>query len=307
MRGHIVKLVPLAASAKLGRQLLLFKKNSPALMFGAGVAGAVTATVLACKATLKVEEVLADAEKEQAKMDEAMTSFPDRYTENHRARDLKLLRIQTAVKLGRLYAPSIGVGLLSVGLLTGSHVTLTRRNAALTAAYAVLDRGFNEYRDRVRAELGEDKDKEFRYGVDYKEIVEEGEHGHEVKTIKKIGPQLGGRSIYARPFDKNNRKWSNHHMDNRMFIQTQQQWANDRLRAHGWLTLNDVYDSLGLERTKEGTVVGWVKNGKNGDGYVTFGLEDNTEPVYAFMEGDEKSIWLDFNVDGVIYDQIDRV
>lgn len=302
MRGHIVKLVPTTLSAKMGRQILLVKKNSPALMFGLGVASAVGATVLACRATLRVDEIITEAEKDRIKMEEAVLRFPDRYTEEHRRSDMHFVRVKTAVKIGKLYAPAAGLGLVSVGLLTGSHITLTRRNAAVVAAYSVLERGFNEYRERVRNELGADKDREFRYGSKIKEIVEEGEHGHEVKSVKKIDVP-GGMSIYARPFDKLNRHWSPHHFDNRAFIELQQQFANDRLRARGHVMLNDVYDSLGMERTPEGCVVGWVrKNRKNGnDGYVSFGVNFDTPEAYNFMIGDENAIWLDFNVDGMVY------
>jgi hypothetical protein len=63
--------------------------------------------------------------------------------------------------------------------------------------------------------------------------------------------------------------------------------------------LNDVYDLLGMDRTPAGAVVGWVKG--HGDGYITFMLDDNKREVYDFFEGNEKSVWLDFNVDGVVY------
>lgn len=307
MRGHIVKFVPTAVSVKLGRQILLAKKNSPVLMFGAGVATAVASTVFACKATLKFEELVTEAESDKNQMREMALKQPERYSKKDLDRDMHLMRVQTAVKVSRLYAPAVGLGLLSLGLLTGSHVTLTRRNAAITAAYAALDKGFREYRARVVNELGEDRDKEFRYGSKIKEIVEEGEHGHEVKSVKHIAAH--GYSIYARPFDKDNKHWSPHHFDNRMFIQTQQTWANDRLNAYGFLLLNDVYQSLGMDRTTPGSVVGWVKkkNLTGGDGYISFGLEDDTEGIHSFMVGDEKSIWLDFNVDGPVYELIDKI
>lgn len=299
-----MKYVPNAVSVRFARQVLLVKKNSPAIMFGAGLAGAVTATVMACQATLKVENLVSEAEKRRVEIDTGMTRFPDRYTDKDRQRDLAKTRVLLARDLTKLYAPAVGVGLVSVALLTGSHVALTKRNAALTAAYAVLDRGFNEYRERVRKELGEDKDREFRYGTVAKEIVEEGEHGHEVKTVQRIAAH--GKSIYARPFDETNRHWSKHPMDNRTFVQVQQQWANDKLTAQGYLLLNDVYRMLGMEDTKEGCVVGWVKDKRKtgGDGYVTFGLDENTREVHDFMIGDEGSIWLDFNVDGVVYNLI---
>lgn len=296
-----MKFVPIAVSSTLARQALRVRKNSPVIMFGAGIATAVTATVFACKATLHVDEVITAAEKDRLRMDEAIVKFPDRYSDQQRREDLHFVRVKTAVKIGKLYAPAIGLGVISIGLLTGSHLVLTRRNVALTAAYTVLDKGFREYRERVVKEFGEDKDREFRYGTIAKEIVEEGEHGHEVKTVQRIGAH--GRSIYARPFDQNNRHWSRHPMDNRSFIMNMQSWANDKLGANGSLLLNDVYDMLGMDRSVEGCVVGWVKDRKRtgGDGYVSFGLDADRQEVRDFMMGDEGAVWLDFNVDGVVY------
>lgn len=300
-----MKFVPAAVSVKLARQILVVKKNSPAIMFTAGAIGTVAATVLACKATLKFDQILTEAEvdKENFKNGVGRPLKDGKvYTEKDLSDDLRLLRVQTAVKVAKLYAPAVGVGVVSLGLLTGSHITLTKRNTAITAAYAVLDRGFNEYRARVKDELGEEKDREFRFGSQLKEIVEEGEHGHEVKTVKRIADDP--TKIYAKLFDEGNRHWSNHPNDNRNFILTVQSWMNNKLIANGHVFLNDVYDALGFERTKAGAVVGWVKNNPRGsDGYISFDLEKNgDQQATNFMQGYEKSIWLDFNVDGMVYD-----
>lgn len=302
-----MKFIPTNLSVVLSRQLLKTKKHSPAIMFGAGLAGAVTATVLACQATLKVDEILAEAEKDRMKMDEARVAFPERYKEEDQDQDLRYVRVKTAVKIAKLYAPAAGVGLLSVGLLAGAHVVLTRRNAGLTAAYVALDKGFREYRERVVKEYGEEKDRELRYGTVAKEIVEEGEHGHEVKTIKRNA--VTGKSIYAQYYDENNRHWSQHPADNKAFLVGQQSWANDRLRAYGYLLLNDVYEQLGLDKTTAGAVVGWVKGYGTGDDFVDFGMGDMSDPVvYDFMINLTNSgILLDFNVDGPVYKLIDEI
>lgn len=296
-----MKFVPAAVSVKLARQILVVKKNSPAIMFTAGTIGAVASTVLACKATLKFDQILTEAEVDKANMKQ-LNETDERYSDKDLERDLHLMRVQTAVKVGKLYAPAVGLGLLSLGLLTGSHITLTKRNTAITAAYAVLDRGFKEYRDRVVADVGEEKDREYRFGAQEKEIIEEGEQGHEVKTVSKISDDP--TKIYAKLFDETNRHWSNHPNDNRNFILTVQSWMNNKLNANGHVFLNDVYDALGFERTTPGSVVGWVKNNPRGsDGYISFGMEENGDEIAKlFMQGHEKSIWLDFNVDGMVYD-----
>ena len=92
-----------------------------------------------------------------------------------------------------------------------------------------------------------------------------------------------------------------------MFLRAQQQYANDKLIAQGHLFLNEVYDMLGLPRTKAGAIVGWVYDDNNavGDNFVDFGIYDvHRETARDFVNGYERSILLDFNVDGVIYDLI---
>jgi hypothetical protein len=218
--------------------------------------------------------------------------------------DQILLRVQTSMKIARLYAPAIGLGVLSIAALTGSHVILTRRNVALTAAYAALDRGFRQYRDRVSKELGADKDREFRYGLTEREIVEETKNGPKTKMVKDV--VTDDLSIYARVFDETSTSWSKVHMQNQFFLQCQQNYANDLLNKRGHVFLNEIYDMLGLSRTKAGQVVGWVKDNPNGgDSYIDFGVfKGDKFHALRFVNGEERSIWLDFNVDGNVLDLI---
>lgn len=303
-----MRFVPNAVSVRVARQLLVVQKNSPAIMFGAGVATAVVATITACKSTLKVEEVLSNAEKTRSEMQMLSVDKPKQYSVDDLKKDERLLKVHVARDLTKLYAVPVTLGVVSIGLLTGAHVVLTKRNVALTAAYVGLDRVFNEYRNRVRNELGDEKDKEFRYGVKHKEVVEETGQGHVVETVKRVGVE-GVRSQYAVLFDSNNKNWQPQAEYNRTFIQLNQCWANEKLRAKGHLFLNEVYIQLGMEPTPAGQIVGWVVggNGKTtaGDGYVDFGLFDpKTQEIIDFMRGDEGSVWLDFNVDGPVWDLI---
>jgi len=298
-----VKLVPVAVSTVLGRQLLHIQKNSPALMLGAGIGMGVLATVKACQATLKLEDILLEAEKDIQLLEEHASVRPDKPMAKNLEVNKNHVRVRTVRKVAQLYAPAAALGLVSIGLLTGSHLVLTKRNAGLAAAYAVLDRGFAEYRERVRKELGPEKDQEFRYGAQSKEIVEESDNGHEIKTVKRN--DITGKSIYARYFDEHNRNFRRNPLLNRTFIQCQQDWANDKLHARGHVFLNEVYDMLGMPRTPEGAVVGWVSSGKNkGDGMVDFGLDYQSPEMRDFMNGDEASVLLDFNVDGPIWSLI---
>lgn len=290
-----------AITGKAGQQLLLAQKHSPAILFGAGIVGVVGTVVLACKATLQVEEVLHDHTKQMMNIQVASgPDFPE-YTEDIAQKDKLILCIQTAAKFARLYAPAVVVGALSIVCLTQSHRILTQRNAGLMAAYTALDKGFRAYRERVVADVGVDKDREYRHGS---EMVQVGE----TKAGKPVMAEraVGEPSIYAKLFGQDySTSWSPQPEYNLMFLRSNQCWLNDKLRADGHLFLNQVYDQLGLPHTKEGAVVGWLY-GKGGDDYVDFGLFNRQmEPQhFDFFTGRDDAIWLDFNVDGVIWDKI---
>ena len=295
-----MKFVPVAISQKIARQALLAKKNSPTILFGAGVVGVIGTTVLASRATLKLDEVVFGIEHDIAVANRVREEKPEQYSDADLHSDIQLIRVQGAIKIAKLYAPAIIVGGLSIAALTKSHHILTNRNTALTAAYAALDKGFSQYRARVVEELGEEKDQEFRYGSQETEI--ETKTGKK-KVIKTAHPD--GASIYARFYDESARNWSPWPDENMIFVKCQQNYANDILHSRGHIFLNEVYDLLGLERSSAGAVVGWVMN-EGGDNYVDFGIFNSDDPMKRlFANGKEVSVLLDFNVDGVIYDLID--
>jgi len=286
-----------AVTSKVGRQILLARKNSPVIMFVGGTVGMVGTAVLASRATLKLESVVEDAEKKRVLIETGEASYKTR------ANDMHILKIQTAMHIAKLYAPAIGLGVVSIGCLTGAHVTLSKRNTAVMAAYAALNKGFDEYRQRVRDEFGEEKEREIRYNGAYADLADE--KGKKVR--RTFSDRKEKYSVYARLWDQDSTlDWKPQPEYNLAFLTSQQNWMNDRLRARGHVFLNEVYDALGLSRTKEGAVVGWVLDGGNSDNYIDFGVFKKGDPqaVMEFITGWEGGIWLDFNVDGVIYDLI---
>lgn len=289
-----------AVTSRAGRQVLKLRKNSPALLFGAGVVGVVATAVLASRATLKLDKILEETQKDLMTID-AM-EHPG-YTPQDRQKDKALVFVKAGVSIAKIYALPAAVGVLSVGALTGSHVVLSRRNMAVTAAYAALDRGFKEYRQRVVDTYGEDEERKLRYDLAGEtQLTTETEKGQKTQNVQLLKSKHG--SIYARIFDQLNPNWQKQAHYNQFFISSQQNYANDKLRAQGHLFLNEVYDMLGLERSKEGAVVGWVMGG-GGDDFVDFGVfRNNVYMGQEFVEGHERSIHLDFNVDGIIYDKI---
>jgi hypothetical protein len=300
-RGISNKL-PNEVSRKMGLAGLTSKKHAPTILFGVGVVGFVSTVVLASRATLKVESILDEHQKKMEKIRKATEiASEDDYSVADQKRDVTIAYGGVAVDVIKLYGPAVVVGMASICAITGSHVILNRRNVALTAAYKVVEQSFQEYRKRVVDEFGPDKDREFYYAAEDREIVEETEDGPVVRTIKTA---TNGTGMYRKLFDEHNKNWATVPEYNILFLRAQQRFANDRLKSRGYLLLNDVYDELGIERTKAGCVVGWTWNG--GDGFVDFGIwtDKSMDKIHDIVIGREKAIWLDFNVDGVIYDKL---
>lgn len=291
---------------------LQLKKHSPEILLAAGVVGVVVSGVMACKATLKVQEIVDDAKGKIDTIHEVSNdpSMAEKYTEEDSKKDLAIVYTQTAVKMIKLYGPSVALGVASLGCMIGSNRILNKRNVALAAAYTAVDKSFKEYRGRVIERFGKQMDKELRYNIKAQEIEEVSvdEKGKEVtkkSTVEVMDPNA--YSPYSIVFDDGNTGWDPDPELTKYFLIQQQNWANDRLKAKGHLFLNEVYDMLGAKRTKAGAQVGWVYDEKNavGDNYVDFGIFDIRSPkARDFVNGLEKVIVLDFNVDGVILDLI---
>ena len=294
---------------KAGFQL---KKHSPELFIAGGAVMTVAGAVMACKATLKVNDVMDDAkiniDKIHTATETGRTPGGKEYTPEDAKKELAIVYTQTGVKLIKLYAPAVILGAAGIGCMLTSHNILRKRNAALAAAYAAVDKGFKEYRGRVVERFGKEVDKELKYNLKAQEIETTviDEKGKE-KTVKQTVTVVGdGPSEYARFFDDGCTGWEKNSEYNLMFLRGQQQWANDLLVTRGYVFLNEIYKALGIPETEAGQVVGWIYDPENTDidNYIDFGLYDlYKEKTRDFVNGRERTILLDFNPDGYILDK----
>lgn len=284
--------------------LLQARQVSPTAMTVAGVIGIVGATVMACRATLKVQPVLEEIEVGLEVVEENRELLTTQGDRVYSQKDIGVQKLKTvahgAWDLTVLYAPAVVIGTISIAAIAGGHGILLKRNAALAGALTVTEKAFDNYRKAVAAEIGEDREKEIRYGKTV-ERIDDTKKG-EVKEVVTFDPNK--RSPYARFFDEYSKNWDRNADYNRMFILAQQEYATQRLKRQGYLLLNDVYEALGFEPTSAGAVVGWALG--HGDDYVDFGLNDwaGSPEREAFLNGDERSVLLDFNVAGVVYHMI---
>lgn len=287
-----------------------FKKHSPEILAVAGVVGIVASTVMACKATTKVNDIVDETKETIDKIHDCIgkglhTSDGEEYTQETANKDLTIVYVQTGWKLVKLYGPSVALGIASIGCMVGSNHILRKRNIALAAAFKAVDTSFKEYRGRVIDRFGKDLDRELRFGIKAKEVEEKtvDENGKETtvtKTVEVIDPNAA-HSIYSVVFCEGNAGWTKNAELNKVFLIQQQNYANDKLKMNGVLTLNEVYDMLGVQRTAYGQIAGWVytEDGTAGDNFVDFGIFDvNNEKACDFVNGYERSIVLDFNCIG---------
>ena len=298
------------AMGKLG---LKMKKHSPEIFIIVGIVGTVASAVMACKATLKATDILENARTGLDNVNDCLAneSLKDDYTTSDAKKDRVLIYAQTGVKLFTLYSPAILLGAMSLASIITSNGILRKRNASLAAAYAAVDKSFKEFRARVIERYGKDVERDIRYNIKAKTFEETtiDENGKEKKTKKIVNiasPDV--YSDYARYFDESCPDWQKVPEYNLIFLKAQQNYANDVLKAKGFLFLNDVYKMLGIPESKAGQIVGWVYKfeGSEGDNYVDFGIYNfEREIVRDFVNGYEPVILLDFNVDGNIWDLMD--
>ena len=289
------------------KTVMKLKKHRPEILVVAGIAGTVVSAVLACKATTKVAEILDETNGTLDTIHEGMKTGAingQEYTTEDGKKDTVVVYAQTGMKLAKLYGPAIILGTLSITSILASNNILRKRNVALGAAYAAIDKSFKEYRGRVIERFGEQVDTELKYGIKakkFEEIEVDPETGKEKKVKKTVmvaDPNL--QSDYAVYFDSKSRNYETNPDYNRMFLKAQQAFANDKLQTRGHLFLNEVLDDLDLPRTPAGQIVGWTKDGP--DGYVNFRIVEVERETEDGRH--EPALLLDFNVEGNIWEKM---
>ena len=303
-KNEIVKSI----SGVANKTVMKLKKHSPEILVVAGVVGTVASAVIACKATTKVSRINEEAKDSidtiHESAEKGVTPAGETYSVEDSKKDLSIVYVQTGIKYAKLYAPAVILGTLSITSILASNNILRKRNIALGAAYAAIDKSFKEYRGRVIERFGEQVDHELKYNLKakkFEEIEVDPETGKEKKVKKTVtvaDPNL--QSDYAVYFDQKSRNYETNMDYNRMFLKAQQQFANDKLQTRGHIFLNEVLDDLDLPRSPAGQIVGWTADGP--DGYVNFRIlevERETEDGRH-----EPALLLDFNVQGDIWSQM---
>ena len=280
------------------------KKYSPELLLGAGIIGIIAGTVKACKATPKAVQIMEETNKTLETIKEVQKKTDEEtYTPQDFRKDIALTYFQTAGKLVKTYGPAILLLSAGIGCIFGSHHILTKRNAALTAAYTLASQGYSEYRKRVIEKFGEEVDKQIKYGLTEEEVEETvtDEKGKEkTKKEKKTIVNDLKAGPYAKFFDSASRNWDKDPENNQYFLTLVQADMNDLLAKNGHVFLNELYDKLDIPRTKAGQIVGWVyKRGTEPCTQIDLGIHKDFNK--RAVNGYENVFIVDPNVEGDVY------
>lgn len=238
----------------------IIKKHSPEILTGLGIAGMISTTVLAVKATPKALELIADKKREE-EVD-------------------KLTPVETVKATWKCYIPAAVTGVVSTGCIIGASSVSARRNAALATAYTISESALREYKDKVVETVGEKKEREVRDAIAKDRIDKDPVTNHEIiitgKGETRCYDPHAGRYFYS-DIDK---------------LKKIQNEINDRLIKDGYISLNEFYYAIGLEGTDIGRRLGWrVDNGLleldfsaqlDSDGNPCLVMDYSLQPDYDF-------------------------
>ena len=294
----------------VGHAKTFCSRNSAEILLIVGAIGVVTGTIMACKATLKADSVMDEYKTKKEKIGTCLENPEIDYDEITAKEDLKNLTIQTAVKMIKCYAPAVILESFSIGTIFASNHIMQQRNAALAASCAAVEAAYKKYREKVVEKYGKEVDDEFYYGTkteNKKITTTDPETGEKTKTTesKTYLQEEYGCSPYAVLFDSSAIEFYQDDATNMFMLKNREKEATVRLRANGMLTLNDVYEMIGVKPTDIGLTHGWIfeKDNPDGDNEVKFDMRH----VYVkdpYSDREERAILIDFNCDGFVYGRV---
>ena len=207
-----------------GRASLVLSKHAPTILTAAGTVGFIGTTVLASKATLKVEETIAEEAALLVKVHEAHED--GKLTDKDATRDKVILYTRMSTKLGKLYAPALILGAASIASLITGHGIMLKRNASLAAAYAAVDQAFKTYKKKIESKFGKDAVLDALVSTAEEDLTKD------EMTLEAISA-VDGVSPYGVIFDDTNVNWSADEDLAMLHLKCQQQYAWAHLPQRG--------------------------------------------------------------------------
>ena len=281
------------------------------------IGGAVYGTVKTVKDVSEFKEAREELEDFSYETNENTTEEEIAQIDKDYKHTKRMLYLKFAGRLANNYGLTFAAALIMLlSAVKNSKIQAQKDETIkdITAAYIALSQSFKAYRKRVTDKYGREEDLELLYGTHKEKVTETDEDGK--KTKKEVNVIDGIQcDEYTRFFDASCKGWEPSAEMNMLYLLNQQKQANRLLKANGSLFLNEVYDLLGIERTKTGAIVGWIYDKDNpiGDNEVDFGIFDvkfhdkmvgDGLAQRRFVNGLEDVVLLNFNVDGPILDRV---
>lgn len=224
-------------------------KNAPVILTAIAVVGVVSTAIAAVKASPKAEEVLHDAKDDISGVQQEADEKG--WTEDEVKQTVKEIKIDTAKKLAKIYAPTVISGVGTISCIIGAQKLSLRRQAALAAAYNLTESTLREYQKKAKELLGEKKEAEIQDYISKKKLEKNPKDDSKLVITGK-GDYLCYDDISGRYFRSSSAK-----------IQAAVNDLNFQLLNDLRCTLNDFYELLGLEGIGFGDEMGWdVDDGK---------------------------------------------
>lgn len=221
------------------------KKHSPELLTGLAIAGGITSTILAVKATPKAMRLLEEA-KDKKKSE--------------------LTKTEALKATYKVYIPAVLTGLCSAGCMIGATSVSTKRTAAIATAYQISQTALRDYKEKVLETIGEKKEHAIRDEV-AKTKLEQHPVGKSEIIVTGGGDTLCLDTISGRYFKSNIEK-----------IKRAENELNRQLVYDMYVSLNDFYDAIGLSQTKQGDILGWNLDEGLLELFFSSQLNENDEP-----------------------------
>jgi len=281
----------------IARGVMKVRKASPEILLVLGLAGMATAGVMAVKRKKALDEIL-DETDEKLEKSRKVAEDPEavEYTDKERRQHIFYMKAECGWKIFKLYAPVVGVAVLSTGMIIGSHVILKKRNIALAGALKISDSALKKYRERIKEHVGEEAEKDLFRGFKRSTKTRVSDEGDtiEEEVYEKSDVDF---SPYTKFFDSASDEFvKGDPAYNIAFLRAQEEHFTRVLNVRGHVIWNEVLDALDIPGDFPlGHMAGWVKG--LGNDKVDFGIFIPENGNGRAINGYEDVVFLEFNLD----------
>lgn len=291
----------------IGRFVMTFKKNLPEITAGLSALGVIGTAVLSARSAYKSVPKLEEHREKMEQLHAAKDCFDDPKEYN---KEVLTVYKDTGVEMVKSYWPAgVAVMFTLAGIFTSNSLH-RKRYFGMAGLCSTIMAAYNEYRERVRDQYGEDAERDLYLGIKREEVVtvetdKKGKEKTKTEIVVKPG-EVDNPNFDVYLIDRNDKCWYYNRPElTYYYLLETQNCLTQMLRTRGYLFLNEVLRSLNKPECPEGQIIGWIYDENKGDtdNCVDFGLAEGTENFDLFMSGKNEYVYITLNHDGTIYDK----